>query len=508
MRRTSFLAIVFIACLYLAAVGVLRAREVGTLVSVRALQTALADEERAGVWNSELDRLQPMAPQQDRYVVLLSCYEGLSNWPHGVVQLARFASLRGRILVEPCVAAGRLAPCTPGRVGNASSVSRLAGDPLAVPRFADQTCDDPLLLQQTKSSALTWPLSIYFDLDFIANKTGAKIISFDEWYTVTSKNMSRPGAPVLASVVHCFHTGSSSRAGRGWTYGKRVFHKFQAKTLQTVFRVESDARTIFFAGVRRPSWLSPREPLPAVNPNHVAAVRRWISGGRDDATPQALAGSEASAPLPIAVFQWRSETVEADRLEECANALSAAAVRALGPRDARATGTDHSRRTFFIVSDIPSPGNPCPLWDGYRETAAETQTGSSNTSTISARRALSVLQNGVPLFKYDDTPVIALLDSGILALRDYVLGVLAEWYITCSPGAVWEGRVKRRVSTAARLCGRCFRPSRFVNAVLAARRAAAGGRRTSTTWPGITSADIPPVLRTRMNWTALTVRAH
>ena len=265
---------------------------------------------------------------------------------------------------------------------------------------------------------------------------------------------------------------------------------------------------------------------PGFNPIHVQAVRAWLAyrldvGGALDVTTgraraalatgggkgskpagkkvvaaaAAAASAAAAAKLwPLgsyALFQWRSETVDKDLVEPCAQTLagkvkaSLAALRRL------------TRVGGVLAADLPASNNPCAQWHVYEGSASENG---------ARRRALGAL-GSAGLAKYDaDHPGV---DAGVLSIRcvravlrgcrvafmrwpdvlshlarppstpprsDWLLAVHARWYVTCH-------------SRDPADCDMCFRSnSKYVGRILDYR--AALGKRSFTNWFQLRPVDL------------------
>jgi hypothetical protein len=125
---------------------------------------------------------------------------------------------------------------------------------------------------------------------------------------------------------------------------------------------------------------------------------------------------------------------------------------------------------------MPAPNNKCKMWSVYD--------GSLRRENRAALRALLA---GTRLAKYDASH--PRLDSGVLAIRDFILGARADVLVTC------RGR-------GARECRHCFRANSFFTKKLLDTREAEG-RPSITNWFSVS----PGQLRLgRAGTTAATVR--
>jgi hypothetical protein len=229
-----------------------------------------------------------------------------------------------------------------------------------------------------------------------------------------------------------------------------------SEQLLQLLQAESSVPLIFL-------HLLTRHKLPRTVPagSHAATlpINRWHHQGVQlflEAQLGAAALQSAAVtglPPPFAAFHWRSEHVEAGRLEGCAANLSAAAHRGL-PRyfsagGEEASATEPAARALpalaVLLADMPSPLNPVSMWGDYVDGA--------EPSRHSAMARL--LSSG--FIKYDDWVLRRrqeqLVDPGVLALRDYLLALKARLYVSCQGDFLHD-------------CRQCFRSgSNFISRI-------------------------------------------
>jgi len=223
---------------------------------------------------------------------------------------------------------------------------------------------------------------------------------------------------------------------------------------------------MFFMNVWRGFWrpYGTFRRAPRFNPLHTAAVEGWLHRRLDIPLRKAVGGElRQRSTLRYIAFGWRSETVPAAELPNCALQLAkqtlpvlSAAYKAGAPR-------------AVLVSDIPALSNPCRSWHVYK--------GTSNDE--SRKSALGRLTD-IGLAKYDDEH--GTIDAGVLAIRDWLLAVRAKRFVTCHVGAPGRGG-------ASSACRRCFRhTSKYVAQILAARNKAS--RVSLVDWFSVTDMDL------------------
>jgi len=230
--------------------------------------------------------------------------------------------------------------------------------------------------------------------------------------------------------------------------------------------------------------------LPPFHPAHAAGVRAWLASAI--APEPGLPSAAGRGRGRYAVWQWRSEGVRQDgHFRACAMRMAEVAKEAMRPlkRDrARAAllfqegnasrplgiGRAQSVRGFdrrgqgpptprvaVLVADIPAPANSCRLWGVYAASHAE-----------AARFGLAkLLAPTVGMLKYDEEHLG--VDAGVLAIRDFIIAVEADWYVTC----------KGRTASECYGCTRAI--SYFTRKIVEAR--AAASRKSFVNWFHVTA---------------------
>ena len=439
----------------------------------------------------------------DRFIVVLGLSEGLSGWVLGLKEVFMLANLTGRKVVTPCVSAGRVVLCSPHILRNRNNQSlhkdeftqAISDGHFSRPHTAEdvasldsQLTRDPVdctgnATSRTRSSRHIFPLHAYFDERALASYYGAApalpLIPFSEWAALRLRDID-PQQRYLSDPLELTHTPHGQRyavpypvlcvstavcthANNGDTF---VFPSVWVVDPASIYALASDAewhdrRELFVVGWMRQQIAPSDAPLPRFNPLHYTAVRLWVN-------------SLVGVPGDYAAFQWRSEEVPPGRLDSCAATLA---------RQVHGIFPSLINRSF-LVTDMAGPANPCLSWRTYK--------GGGDAQRRSAVARLL----GLGMRKYDVTH--AALDSGVLAIRDYILAAEARWYVTCAPGGDEESTDaagardadSTRVRTA--MCRYCSRyHSSFVRRVIAA-RAGSGG--TMLNWAGMTREDVVPAM--------------
>jgi hypothetical protein len=148
-------------------------------------------------------------------------------------------------------------------------------------------------------------------------------------------------------------------------------------------------------------------PAVPISRWHVSAVKRYVE--------KELGGH------PFVAFHWRSEQVDSKLIVPCSSEIAGIASAALP------SYVSPTRPKAVLVSDMPAPGNPNRMWNDYvggEDEARHTAMG-------------NMLAAG---FRKYDAHVVGmgqLVDAGVLSLRDFLLSVTADWYVTCQ-GDHWK----------------------------------------------------------------------
>ena len=435
---------------------------------------------RAAAFAPAAGRTPRALPAGGRFLVVLSIVEGFGAWSDAVHETLALAKELNRTWVEPCVRNGCIEPCRCGavrpvvawRAARAASARAGGADPGALPRVdADCRLDDG----NRRGTAVdfvgeTYPLSAYIAVDARLRGLGAAApaaVSYEAWCAAYAAE-ERPATEPAHRRWHAPHgynfhlQGKDSDAPRA--YGDFVFarstsgRRAQSTPADALARLAADAAPSlflfsFYRGVFAEIFSYPAAP-----------VARWH---------RAAAAAFARGPLagpPYAAFHWRSEQAPASGFAACAATIADIAAAALAPVPA-------SRPLAAIVADMPAPANPSRMWAEYRDDGADLQ-----------RAAMAHLL-GRGFAKYDAALLAAsngtLVDAGVLSLRDFLIAVGADWYVTC------QGRHNED-------CRACFRAgSNIVQRIRLARNARGASAHDSDKLFAVTRADVPPALHAR-----------
>lgn len=427
-----------------------------------------------------------------KYLTMFSASEGQAGWYLALREASFLAMRLNRTLVEPCVSGGYIVPCKFGKVAQVPDGldpndidTVLRGRDLLGFSRSRRSCRGDI--NNTNLSAIdngtVYPLHFYLDTKYVAqhalfspfilyfdwlkeriapaetNRTVAENLDL-LWVNPRNKNLYVPG-PLFASK------GDDFRPCRNWSFG---FDNINFPRSVCPYRpglgnspyVEPDNMTvvlseetyqnitdIFVNGWVRSGSRAPcgDEKPPRFNALHVAAVKHWIS-----------TVVRPTIDKRYAVFQWRSNRIPADRMIPCSTKLLNAAQSI--PLFGVNSQTDDPRAV--LVADMPAQANPCGIWEHKK----------SDTTRSDVVKAFSV--SGFK--KYDD--YFPFIDEGVQAVRDLILAIDADWYISCTNGNI---------------CAQCSWGSSYVAQVLATR--AELGRLSNTEWSKINVSNVrPPVI--------------
>lgn len=424
-----------------------------------------------------------------KFLTMFSASEGQAGWYLALREASFLAMRLNRTLVEPCVLGGYIVPCKFGKVAQVPDgldpndvAAVLNGRDILGMTRSRRSCRGDI--NNTNLSAIdngtVYPLHFYLDTKYVAqhalfspfilyfdwlkeriapidtNRTVAEKLDL-LWVNPRNNNLYVP-SPLFASK------GDDFRPCRNWSFG---FDNINFPHAVCPYRpglgnypyIEPDNMTvalesyqnitdIFVGGWVRSGSRAPcgDEKPPRFNALHVAAVQHWIS-----------TVVRPNGDKRYAVFQWRTNRIPADRMISCSNKLlNAAQSIALFGVNSRA---DDSRAV--LVADMPAESNPCGIWEHKK----------SDTTRSDVVKAFAM----VGFKKYDD--YFPFIDEGVQAVRDLILAIEADWYISCTTGTI---------------CGQCSWGSSYVTQVLATR--AELGRLSNTEWPKINVSNVrPPV---------------
>jgi hypothetical protein len=185
---------------------------------------------------------------------------------------------------------------------------------------------------------------------------------------------------------------------------------------------------------------------PAVpSPWHARAMSRWVAAtfNPSSSSSSTSASSPASPHDKWVVFQWRHEFARAEDLGWCASRLLEAA-QAL-PQ------VDPARPRAALNADLPPPGRNASVW-GDNDYMAEPDRAAALHAARSGAAA-TLMAGGMSMYDAAHTTT----DSGVLAIRAYLLGVMADAFVSCAGN----------VASTDDVCKRCFKPgSNYIDRIV------------------------------------------
>lgn len=468
------------------------AAPVATFRNVSCVGNGLSETE-------EVDTSRDPAPR--RYLVLLQATEGIAGWIQSVREVSALAAATGRYFVEPCVRDGHLVACRPGAVrvvpdGRSPADLALAAagvDVIGIPASRAR-CNLP----DVPDDFQPLPLSAYFDWESMTtNWSLAPMVRYHEWEaeafgtgkghgrlllnTSSGRYISR--APLVTGKADAAGCKNGVQAGGqsamtysyfsfpwvdcgvtpGWLRNENITSLLLTEPLASVSDVFvgewTRAPQQYQMSVYKYQW-------PRFNELHYIAARRWVNTSL----------RHMSRDTRYAVFQWRAVLSGAKNMEMCLAEILNATSRL--PQLLRRGGRRSTSSSVAVplrsvlVSDLPSPESECRIWD--------------HAAGDPARDSAVAAFNALGLIKYDASPAAMRLDGGMLAIRDVILGIEADWYFTCA--RVQEGSFER----LSELCMKCFWGSSFILQTLVQRRA----RNVPSVkdWFAVNPANITPPL--------------
>lgn len=372
---------------------------------------------------------------------------------------------------------------------------------------------------QVSPDGWAYPLHAYVDMAHL-RQLYRYWVSFEDWLAIEQGAqdcaITRVGEALMLPLGYCVgKTGEDverlcdSPAGnvdlRPWAFRKMVT-RWQvpvAKAPTAGGRPETQhlkhnlkhlradgTRSVFLFNVWRGAFdpVDTYDQLPPFNPVHAAAVTAWLA--RSIAPDPAFPGAAARGFGRYVAWQWRSETVKQDiHFKACAIKLamvakeamrplkrdraraallkgnvSIAALQSKGGFDTRKGNGPPAPRVSVLVADIPAPNNRCRLWGQYEQ----------SFDGMAQRAVAKMMAPSVGMLKYDgDHPG---LDAGVLAIRDFLVALEADWFVTC------RGR------NGAECLG-CFRATSYFSKKLGDMRAARG-KGSLFNWFGVAPNDL------------------
>lgn len=418
-----------------------------------------------------------------RFLILVDASEGIAGWINCLREASTAARALNRTLVEPCVQDGHLTACVYGRVvsvpdgHDAADVSLASSgvDLLAIQRSAD-SCQGPATRHMLRKNSLL-PLRAYFDWhDLLTNWVLSPMIRYHDWEALrvapagtsaasaraAGKLWVREDGIIVAGTHIAFANNEPCNPAPGIPFRYMSFY-FEGRSCSNTSLKNGGLNSNVVEFLSEPQFAAARDAflghwartprnslelvnenrMPKFNPLHYIAVRRWV----------ATAVRQGSPDQRYAVVQWRSAHVKADSMSYCSSAIiNTTASMFPGPLINPLAGTPVStfRPTrFVLVADVPSPSNICGIWDH---------------GDLAGRPIVDDFFNA-GFMKYDEAHFT--LDGGILSIRDMILGMEAEWYLTCSFQRIPDGPPPNEL-----LCSRCYWHSSYIVQVVRARIAA------------------------------------
>jgi len=393
-----------------------------------------------------------------KYLFIAHVLEGFGAWSDVVRESMMLAARLNRTWVEPCVRNGHIIPCRCDKIAPAASAP--TGSGAYFTSEAEWAAGDDMLLPYIPpgarvgpfdTSGASYPLSAYLDVDALIAEHRCAHVTYAHW--CAGERAARGGAAPPWRMPHAYFSqepddgpDGAPRESRPVRVGDMRFSGTRSGWRVPFRALSTDAsrHMVFFCLARStlPYRAQPLRFLPAVpvHPGHVEAMQRFAAvrlGGQ-----------------PFTAFHWRSEQALAEDLDRCAwemadaaAALRPAAFAPVGAQDGSSARTEHA----VLLADMPAPGNPVRAWDDdarvdvlVQQAAAAVLLGRGfvkydaellklrhqsrgNRSSLQVGVAAGASPSGAAAGEADDP----LADAGVLSLRDYLLGVAAEQYVTC-----------------------------------------------------------------------------
>ena len=391
----------------------------------------------------------PLAPG-GRYAYWMLVVEGFGAWSDAIYETINLAVRLNRSWVEPCVRNGCIEPCRFGHVrpvpawsAGAGAAAAAAGvDPGLLPRIADDCkIDLPPRSAPLDSVAEAYPLSAYVDVAAVAAQyPPGTVVSYADWaasYVAEHAPAADAAAGGRWAAHHAYnfdmqHGGVTGAVAVGdFSFADTIIGRvaperfapgFDRTSREAVFEMlAADASpTLFFYHYYRSMFALYFEfPVVPLSPWHTAAVAAYVRGP--------LAGP------PYAAFHWRSEGVDFGALGKCAGELAGLAT-ALLPAAFPPDGPG-----AVLLADMPAPANPARMWNDYANGNSAEQKGAMATMLAAGfhKYDAAVYAAAADAAAATAGGAVTHLDAGVFSVRDYLLAVGADWYITCQ-GDHWE----------------------------------------------------------------------
>lgn len=402
-------------------------------------------------------------PSRDRYLMPMQVLEGFGAYPDGVTEMFMLAKKTNRWLIEPCVRNACVEPCRCGQV---------VDDAVSMPPFNPSRAaagEDPLglpsLNARCKQYRFNWdngfkpdqpepayPLRAYFDIEDLKERIWPYVISYNEWCTSYNATGGPDGGHAVrdekfpslwrADTVYSYDfdadpSGASKRPIGDFVFSKALPGragnpgKSPAQSLEML--MNDDSNIIFILNYYRHFLFGDTGATPKLNPWHEAAVDYWLT--------------QKYGQEPYLVFQWRHEFAEKEIIPWCAETFYRWVNKAVPNVLVNKTDSDaggHTSRAAILV-DMPPPGQTGHFWvDNHQD-----QSG-VRTETVKW-----FMDHGFSFYDADRPKI----DSGILAIRDYLVAVKAHTYLALA-GAHEDESIRK-----------CSKPgSNYISRIVADRR--------------------------------------
>lgn len=368
--------------------------------------------------------------------------EGFGAWSDAVYETIDLAVKLNRVWVEPCVRNGCIEPCRCGHVRKAKPWSEEAEAALDKQEKEDGIFVDPGILRYIPDKckldippkerdddyvADAYPMSAYIDLEAVASEYDeGRIMGYEEWCTGFQatwtplekddkfKRWKYPRGYNYDMQTRFIDPASSFPVGDMFflrtAIGREPLKLEDGTEIKGLDMLKADKlpHMFLFSYYRAAFALYYQYPAVPINRWHQRAVKRFIQ-------------TQLSGP-PFVAFHWRSEQVGTEMIVPCSKELTTIGHTVL-PGFVNA-----DKPKAVIVSDMPAPSNPNRMWNDY-----------VNGESDDRHKAMGyMLTHGFR--KYDSYAIAESkqqIDAGVLSLRDYLLSITADWYVSCQ-GDHWK----------------------------------------------------------------------
>jgi hypothetical protein len=380
--------------------------------------------------------------QSKQYLIPQMILEGFGAWSDAVYETIDLAVKLNRVWVEPCVRNGCIEPCRCGRIRKVTRWTEeleaeldkteaedgVFVDPGMLPYIPDKCkLDIPPKDRPDDYVADAYPMSAYIDLEAIASEyDDGRIMSYEEWCTgfqqtwkplevePKTKRWKYPKGYNFDMQTRYIVPEHPMAVGDFYFVKQAVGREplkledgSEIKGLE-LLKFDKSPHMFLFSYYRAAFSLYYQYPAVPVGRWHQRAVKRFVD-------------TQLSGP-PFVAFHWRSEQVDPKQIYPCSKELVTISNAALPGF------VNDEKPKAVLVSDMPAPSNPNRMWNDY--------VGGEDTDKHKAMGWM--LTHGFR--KYDSYAIgesKKLVDAGVLSLRDFLLSVTADWYISCQ-GDHWK----------------------------------------------------------------------